>query len=32
MFTKRQKILLVALCALAIFVGSKLPYTLPWGW
>ena len=32
MFTKRQKILLVALCVVAVFVGTQLPHYLPWGW
>ena len=32
MFTKRQKILLVALCAVAVIVGTQLPHYLPWGW
>lgn len=32
MFTKRQKILLIALCVAAVFVGTRLPHQLPWGW
>ena len=32
MFTKRQKILLVALCVVAVFVGTRLPHYMPWGW